>query len=446
MTTAHPSSQPQRLPAWPAYVALAAVLAAIAGFGGVYSYIWVPVDLVLFTALAIWLVMTALADRSWPWHPLLVPMAAFGLLVVLQWHLRLSIYPGATLTGLIQLAGCGCLFYLALAGLSSGCSLRLAWILWLFCGALSIEAILQAVSSYPGYVYGIFRKNWASPVGPFIYHNHFAGCMDLLLPLAVAVAFRPSAGREGRWSRWLRRGVVPALGLAALVLSESRGGMLTIGLELLAAGTIFWPEVKRNIWGLLLVLGVCCLFVVSTQWHALLRRFEMLNVHAPSFSERIWVAATCWRIFLHFPWLGTGFNTFATIYPSFQTFDTGQIWLFAHNEYAQMLVETGLAGALCVAAFLLLLLHAGWRRWRRRGHGDPAVRNLQLAAFIGLAGFLFHSYGDFQFHNPANALLFFLVVALAVTPAEKPRLRSANSPPRTSAQNKVSVLPFHTAQ
>jgi O-antigen ligase len=397
--------------AWTAYLALAATLAAVLGFGGVYSYVWGPIDIVLFFAVAARLWQWAWDSRRLPWHTILWPMAGFALLVVLQWGLRLSIYPGATLTGLLQLAGGGCVFWLAYGGLSRRSLTRCAWALWLFCGALSVEAIAQALSPYPGYIYGIHRANWASPVGSFVYHNHFAGCMEMLLPIAVVVALRPSRSGEPEWSRWLRRGAAPALGFAAMVLSRSRGGMMALGVETLLAAVIFWRELKPRRWLLLLGAGLFAAFGAATQWLPLLRRFEQLSLHTAGVEERLRVAAACWRIFLHYPWVGTGFNTFAAIYPSFQTFDTGQIWAAAHNDYAQILAETGIAGALCVAAFLAIAGLALRRRWAAPG-GYP--RTLQMGAFVGMAGLLFHSYGDFQFQNPANEFLFFFRAAMAL--------------------------------
>src|SRR6185437_2778963 len=358
-------------------------------------------------------------NGHWRAHWLFAPMLAFFLLAVAQWAFRWSIYPGATLTGVIQLAGCGCAFWLAWSGMTRRSLRRAAWAMWLFTGCLSLIAIAQSLSSFPSYIYGFHRADWASPVGPFVYHNHFAGCMDLLLPIAVAVSIRPARGGEAAWSRWLRRGTVPAVGLVAMVLSLSRGGILTLGLESLLAVAVFWRELRQRAWVLVLGAAFMLGFATLTQWHAMLQRFETLHAQTPGLVERLRVAQSCWNIFLHYPGLGTGFNTFASVYPAFQTFDTGQIWTAAHNDYAQILAEMGLAGAACVLSVLVIAFLCV-RRQRRLSALGAEVRGLQLAAAIGAAGFLFHSYGDFQFQNPANAILFFLSLAMATFPLSPP--------------------------
>jgi hypothetical protein len=42
---------------------------------------------------------------------------------------------------------------------------------------------------------------------------------------------------------------------------------------------------------------------------------------------------------------------------------------------------------------------------------------LRKALVVACAGFLFHSFGDFQFHSPANALLFFLLAGALAAPS-----------------------------
>ncbi len=406
---------------WLIYAAALPVTVAIFGFGGVYSYIWTPVDIALFACFLILVWRQALAAAPLVKHVVYWPMLGWGGLIFLQWSLHWSFYPGATLTGFIKLAGCGCVFYLALqASAHYGRLRRLAWWVWLLCGVLALDALLQFFSSRY-YIYGFHNATYASPVGPFVYHNHFAGCMELLLPVAVAMSFRWEVSPEAVWMRWLRRGLFPALGVAAMVISRSRGGLLVLIFDLCLTALVFAPELRRNrrSWQVgLISLALLVVFAFIANLRPLFQRLARFSVHSVGLHSRIMVALACLRIFLHYPWVGTGFNTFATIYPAFQLFDNGSVWLYAHNDYAQMLAETGLAGALCVAAFLCIVLIGFWRCWRQQESHQPAItrRSLQLAAYIAMAGFLFHSYGDFEFHAPANALLFFLISGIALAP------------------------------
>lgn len=402
---------------WVFWATLIPTMAAIAGFGGVYSYIWVPADVALFVALAVLYWRWALGGRELPRHILLVPMGAFGAVVLAQWGLKLSIYPGVTLTGLVQLAGDAAVFYLMLDACRSREAItQLGKILWIACGVLSAEAILQGFGAN-GYIYWFHDATYATPVGPFVYHNFYAGCMDLLLPAAVVYALREEPSLEPQWALWLRRGLVPALAVASIVVSRSRGGVLAVLAEAVLGVVVFWPDLKRKrrgIWGMAVGGVLIASFSLLANWGPMAVRFERLARYDPSALDRLAVATACWRIFLTRPWWGTGFGTFATAYPAFQTFDNGFIFQNAHNDYAQILAETGVLGAMCVLGFLVIWGRAFLRR-RARNRGAGLVRNLQLAYFIGTAGFLLHSYGDFQFHAPGNALLFFVLTAAAVT-------------------------------
>ncbi|HXR98587.1 MAG TPA: O-antigen ligase family protein [Terriglobales bacterium] len=365
---------------------------------------------------------------------LLLPMGAFGALVIAQWLLHLSVYPGATLTEFIQLAGCGCVYYLMYnAGRDSNQISSLAWILWLFTGLVATEAIFQYFSANKQ-IYWFHNASYAEPVGPYVYHNHYAGCIVLLLPIAIAVACRPQKSRDPDWITWMRRGIAPALGFASVVIAHSRGGILALAFELALTLFVFWRNLRQQrrarillLYGIAVLLG----FGFLTNWGVLAQSFSRLGAHDMSYFDRLQIAKACYHIFLDHRWVGSGFNTFSTIYPAYQTFATGLLVLQAHNEYAQALAETGLFGATCVVAFVILWGRAICRRHRQSG----AVRSsfvLQDAAFIGTAGFMIHSVIDFQFHSPANALLFFLLTAVATAQSRShfppgPRRRNTDS-------------------
>ena len=105
----------------------------------------------------------------------------------------------------------------------------------------------------------------------------------------------------------------------------------------------------------------------------------------------------------------------------------GKIVNHSHNDYAEALAETGIIGGLCGLAFLVLLF---WNVWKTLTVEQGAANFAYHAgAFIGCLGLLVHATVDFNFHIPANALIFLLQAALAtsVTPASAER-RGLNLP------------------
>ncbi len=358
------------------------------------------------------------------WHPILLPMFAFGVLVSVQWLLRLSVYPAASLTETIKLAAAGCTFYLTLNALRlPGAQRQVARVLWLFCGLLAAEAIFQLFSAN-GRIYWFHDASYGTPVGPFVYHNHFGGCMDLLLPPAIAFALEDN-GHHCTWADRARRGLLPALGLAAVVLSLSRGAILAISLEAALALILFWRQftATRNARIATIVVSLALLgFMLLGNARGMVARFHHLAHNKINhFTLRIKVAQSAWAIFRQHPWLGTGFGTFAVEYPRYKYWDNNQRVLDAHDDYIQALSETGLAGAFCVLSF------AGIWLWDFRKHCSEITMKapLRISFHIAAAGFLFHSIGDFEFHSFADALLFYVVLGAALAVSRVPPKASA---------------------
>jgi O-antigen ligase len=83
----------------------------------------------------------------------------------------------------------------------------------------------------------------------------------------------------------------------------------------------------------------------------------------------------------------------------------------AHNDYAQVLIEAGLA-----AAVGLILFGIWWARGAlayvrdKSAPGDPA-HLLDLFALAGTGVFLIHSFGEYPLRASANALIFAILCA-----------------------------------
>jgi O-antigen ligase len=122
------------------------------------------------------------------------------------------------------------------------------------------------------------------------------------------------------------------------------------------------------------------------------------------------------------PFFGHGINSFSVLYPHAQAryfaanpdtmlrptlFQT----MHAHNDYLQLVIETGYAGLVLglVVAFLF------YRRGRRRFDQleDPEERVRRFCAFFAVVGILLHSFVDFPFHIAPLATFFLVYAAMA---------------------------------
>ena len=208
-------------------------------------------------------------------------------------------------------------------------------------------AIFQFFSSQ-GLIYWMVKSpGWT--FGPYVNHNHYAGLMEMLIPLSVASALpalrrHPSAAVLG---------CIILIPIASLLLSGSRGGFISLLVEvLLAAVLIFWcgPRHARKATALVggaALVAAALLFFWMAPRHIAERLATMGDsTHPPEVElrDRLVAARDSLGILRDHPWLGAGLGSFETAFPRYQSFPSDFLWDHAHNDYAEALAETGLAG------------------------------------------------------------------------------------------------------
>jgi O-antigen ligase len=122
---------------------------------------------------------------------------------------------------------------------------------------------------------------------------------------------------------------------------------------------------------------------------------------------------------------GSGLGSFKDVYALYEqpAQVTPVFVIHAHNDYAELILELGLAGIAMIALFLLWWAAAVWRVWRTAEAG-PFAR----AAAIASGAVLIHSFVDFPLRTAAIAACFAMCLALladrrAAPPKEKKELR-----------------------
>ncbi len=355
------------------------------------------------------------------WNPLYLPMVGFGGLVVLQWLFGLSVYPYLTKLELLKLCAYFLLFFLAVQVFRTTEEVRpFLWFLLVFGFAVALFGIIQYFS-FNGKLYWLRELRYGGSVfGPYVNHNHFAGLMELIVPLGLALLLLRAVPRD----RLQLIGLFTIISIGALFLSASRGGLLTFLCQLCLLGFLVWVR-RAGRKSLALATAIILLAGAFVTWLGVgqtFERFSQLWAEDISHNIRMLMFKDSWQIFLDHPWAGTGAGTLITVYPQYASSDHGMVVDHAHNDYLEMLAETGLVGALCSLAFIVLLFRS-------------ALANLQLdkncflqavraGTLVACSGLLLHSLVDFNFHIPSNALLFFLLASLATSRIEQQDISS----------------------
>lgn len=180
------------------------------------------------------------------------------------------------------------------------------------------------------------------PFATFAGPNQLAGFLVLLLPVAFGSMMDH---REFRW-----RAAAVGLGFLALVLTGSLGGWVALACGIATMAALFRTRTR----GRALVVGIGAGAVAVAL--ALLLWSPMLPA-AGRRSHSMHVREVYWRasgpIIAKAPLLGVGLDNWQEHY--FQTkSDVQQETKKAHNDYLQILAETGVAGFLAFAGILIL--------------------------------------------------------------------------------------------
>ncbi|MBL8177148.1 MAG: O-antigen ligase family protein [Bryobacterales bacterium] len=255
-----------------------------------------------------------------------------------------------------------------------------------FGSALCLVSILQFFTSQ-GRIFWLWASAEPQVFGPFHSRNNYASFALLMFPLLVWQGIN----RNVNWY-YLTAGAFVG---ASIVSSGSRAGAALFALEVVALCFLMRKTRcgTRVMAPFAVLLGV---IIVAAGWSQLSTK---LLDHDPFRYRREMLVSTLemWR---QKPVLGFGLGTFTAVYPSYAQFDSGHYVNHAHNDWAEMAAEGGLAGTLFLAVF------AGVT-------GVAALRNLWG---LGVPAVFLHGLVDFPLQRPG--VLFWLLILSGALLAE----------------------------
>lgn len=360
---------------------------------------WVPrrwpesiVEVGAFALALAWIVRLGIWRVRPRLHPLLAPVAwiVFWGAVQLAFHWTTAAWETER-----SLVSWGANLALLFVGLQTFDNVPvrgrfLRWLLW-FGLALSVAAMLQSFTSHT-------RVFWLFPVpdptftmGPFVYHNHYAAFIEVLLPLALVSAL------EERGRRLWFAFAVAAM-IASVILSASRSGFVIIVVETAVVITL-WAFQNRAGWrskfaALAGVLAITAALAIMTGSDALALRFNEQR----AWFDRWQMTRSSVDMFRDHAWTGVGLGNWPVFFPMYARYDDGFFANQAHNDWVQMAAEGGVS---CFGAFALIF--AGTVRESRR--------KLWCS---GLAFVFLHALVDYPFHKAQVAGLVFVMLSAAL--------------------------------
>jgi O-antigen ligase len=390
-------------------------------FGAVQPWAWGTLAVMAALLLTLWAGRSAVQPvLRIAWSPLYVLAGAFFFFALLQLLDHFTLDPSGTRESLLKLATDLILFFMALQFWKTASSRawhRLGLTVAALAFSLSVFAILQFFSN-PSLIYWSVRPRWGGWIfGPYVNHNHYAGLMEMLIPIAAGFLLSLRARTPGR----ALAGFGVLVSVASVLLSGSRGGFVALQVEVLiflavlarlsALGRRRFLAARVG----LAITGAALIFfwmdpgdVAEHLATVFERPSQQIEVES---RARATVSRDALRMFWDHPAAGTGLGSFEAVYPRYQSFPSDNIWDHAHDDYVEAFAETGLPGGALIIGSIVVFVRLAFRDLRDRFMGAPGW--IQLGAAIGCCGLLVHSLFDFNLHIPANAAWFAVCAAWA---------------------------------
>jgi O-antigen ligase len=233
---------------------------------------------------------------------------------------------------------------------------------------------------------------------------------------------------------------------AALVLSNSRGGLLAMLCQLIFLGAAFGVTRAASLGAgvdgrelngrrhtlaervsrskaarAALVVLLLATVVVGTVWVggdavadrvASVGEDEAFHAAEPARTGRKDIWAATWEMFKDNPIAGVGFGGYWVAVSLYHKGSGESVPQQAHSDYLETLASGGVIGAGLVAVFIFLLVKQSAPLLRR---GSAFERAARLGALTGLCGIAVHSLVEFGLHVPSNAYAALVLVAVAAS-------------------------------
>jgi O-antigen ligase len=336
----------------------------------------------------------------------------------------LTLDRGATFAGFIRQCSVIAVLYSVLALTTSESRLRGLLTLILVVGFL--EALYGLLLYFGGDELGLWNPGHAQATvsGTYVNQNHFAGLLEIAIPVGLGLLLSLWPRREERPEKnsFLRsllgfllsqRAMILFCVLimtAALIMTASRGGIGAVAAGVIVAVSIaVW---KKGVRARELTVGVVAVALAATAifWFGSGKFPEKLQT-AGFASDRGALREISYSMIGDNPLFGTGLGTYRWVFPNYKDERFGSYFYeHTHNDFLETFSEQGVIGFSLLAVGLLLIFVPIVRAYGKRS--DPLIRGALFAAIAGCVSLMIHGLVDFNFQIPANAIYFFALLGI----------------------------------
>jgi len=279
--------------------------------------------------------------------------------------------------------------------------------------------------------HSLSQGQWSRTTGTFVNRNHYACHLALAFCAGIGLLIMKRGIRVRTSGVYLFAGslldnvfngrVLIIAGLVvvfcALLLSGSAGAFLAL---IAALGVVF--TLNSNYLGrslrltgvagfVIVIAGLAILFTGGGElWSRALQGDIGLNTRIEQ-----WLVT--WNLIEQFPLFGVGAGNYAVVFPGYHDESLPRLhYDHVHNDFLELLANQGMVGFVLLACAILFVGSKLISRYRKSN--NHLKTGAIFASLSGMFVMLIHGLVEFNFHIPANAAYFFVLMGIGMSARE----------------------------
>lgn len=246
------------------------------------------------------------------------------------------------------------------------------------------------------------------------WHNQTAGLLLFLIPCLLAITFSIS-------NFWIKvfLSICSSIAFSAMVLTYSRGGLLSLFLSILLFIALSINLFKKNWKYLLLIvlLTISLIALIATPKEFInttgyISKETIKETDGVNNKMRISLWKNTFKIIHDYPIVGIGPGNFKMRYHSYQD----EPWLYAaytHNYFLQLAAETGLPGLIVFIVIFVSTMISVINKLKK--HNNTGKDILFIGVLCGVFGSILHTFVDIDWSRVTLYIIFWIFIGILLS-------------------------------
>jgi len=323
----------------------------------------------------------------------------FSFLAVVSFIL--SCYKHDSLLALLRLFAYIGIYYLLINNFDENMFRKLLFTAVFIGTSLSVYGLLQ--------YFGFLGHAWWYPynflAASYVNHSHFAGYLALVIPLTVGCIIKKHFYGKDLSLLFITALIIMA---AAFILTQSRGAWFALSLSIITVSMLALrnkPDLRKGI-VTIAILIVIAISLIYFSRAIMIDRINTLSeesrVRENSFATRLKIWQGSLEMIRERPLVGFGIGNFDNGFYRYRPERLNRRAVYAHNEYLHMAAEMGILSIPLILWIFVSIISSGIR---------VSSNPVAFGCTIGALSLILHGLVDFNFHIPANMLLFIVTLS-----------------------------------